>query len=64
MQVSTLIYAMEEEAEDILDSSGLNEEDRKNYDTVKASFKRHFVKSHNWKHERPCFNQCKQQRGE
>ena len=64
MQVSTHIYAMGEEAEDVLASSGLNEEDRNKYDTVKASFERHFMMRHNLIYEWARFNHRKQQRGE
>ncbi|ETW94704.1 MAG: hypothetical protein ETSY2_49340 [Candidatus Entotheonella gemina] len=39
MQVNTLIYAMGEEAEDILRSFALSEEDKKKYQPVTAKFK-------------------------
>ena len=41
MQLNTHIYAMGEEAEDVLASSRLNKEDRKKYNTIKASFEHH-----------------------
>jgi len=40
-QVNTLVYAMGDEADDILCSMGLSEEDKKNYDTVKTKFEAH-----------------------
>ena len=43
VQVSTLIYAMGDQADDILRSFALSEEDRKNYATVKSRFDNHFV---------------------
>lgn len=64
VQVSTLIYAMGEEAEDILASFELNEADRSKYDNVKKSFEDHFVKRHNPIFERARFNQRMQQQGE
>ena len=64
VQVSTLIYAMGEEAEDILSSFELNEADRSKYDTVKKSFEDHFAKRHNPIFERARFNQRMQQQGE
>ena len=64
VQVCTLMYAMGEEAEDILASFGLNEEDRKKYDVVRERFAKHFVKQRNPIYERARFNQRAQQQGE
>ena len=47
VQVSTLIYAMGEEAEEIFSSFELRETDGSNYSTVKDCFAKHFVKRHN-----------------
>ena len=41
--VNTLIYAMGDQAHDILRSFALSGEDRKNYNAVKAKFDSHFV---------------------
>ena len=38
-QVNTLIYSMGDEADDILQSFGMSEDDRKNYNAVKKSFR-------------------------
>lgn len=43
--MSTLIYAMGDEAEDILRSFTLSEEDKKKYKTVINKFETHFVRS-------------------
>ena len=56
VQVNTLIYAMGEEAEDILRSFALSEEDKKKYQPVTAKFEAHFVKKHNVIYERARFN--------
>ena len=42
-QVNTLIYAMGDEADDILRAFTLSEEDRKSYAIVKAKFDNYFV---------------------
>jgi hypothetical protein len=63
-QVNTLIYAMGDEADDILRSFTLSEEDRKNYATVKAKFDSHFVQRRNVIFERAKFNRRKQEEGE
>lgn len=47
VQVNALIYAMGDQADDILRSFALSEEDRKNYETVKAKFDSHFVQRRN-----------------
>ena len=63
-QVNTLVYAMGDEADDILCSMGLHEEDKKNYDTVKTKFEAHFIKRRNPIFERAKFNQRRQEEGE
>ena len=64
VQVSTLVYAMGGDAEDILQSFGLDETAENEYDTVKARFQAHFIKRHNPIFERARFNQRTQQPGE
>ena len=56
-QVSTLVYAMGDEADDIFSSMGLTDEEKKNYATVRSRFDRHFVKRWNIIFERSKFNQ-------
>ena len=63
-QVNTLIYSMGDEADDILRSFALSEEDKKKYDSVKAQFDAHFVKQRNVIFERARFNLRKQEEGE
>ena len=63
-QVNTLIYSMGDEADDILRSFTLSEEDRKKYSPVKEQFDAHFVKRRNVIFERAKFNLCKQEEGE
>ena len=63
-QVNTLIYCMGDEADDILRSFKLSEEDSKKYSTVKAKFEDHFVKRRNVIFERAKFNNRKQEPGE
>ena len=50
-QVNTLLYSMGDEADDILCSFRLSEEDAKSYDTVKSKFDGHFVKHRNMIYE-------------
>ena len=64
VQVSTLIYAMGNQAEDIFASFGLSEDDRSNFTTVQERFTKHFVKQRNPIYERARFNQRVQQQGE
>ena len=64
IQVNTLMYSMGGQADDILHSFGLSEEDQKNYTVVKDRFERHFVKRRNVIYERAKFNSRKQQEGE
>ena len=63
-QVNTLIYAMGDEADDILRSFALPEDDRKSYATVKGKFESHFVQRRNVIFERAKFNWRKQEEGE
>lgn len=42
--MNALIYCMGPEADDIMASFGLSEEDSKKFETVKAKFEAHFVK--------------------
>ena len=46
-QVNTLIYTMEDVADDILRSFCLTAAESKKYDTVRAKFDSHFVKRRN-----------------
>ena len=55
---------MGDQADDILTSFGLSEDDRKTYTTVKDKFENHFVKKRNVIFERAKFNQKKQEEGE
>ena len=57
MQVSTLIYAMGPEAEDILASFGLSDDESKEYDDVMNKFDGYFVHRKNPIFERAKFNQ-------
>ena len=43
MQVNALVYAMGDEADDIMARFGLTEEEREVYPTVKSKFNEHFV---------------------
>ena len=51
---------MGDEADDILLSFGLSDENKKKYDMVKATFENHFIKLHNPIYERTKFNQRKE----
>ena len=64
VQVNTLIYAMGDDADDILRSFRLSAADSKKYDTVKAKFDAHFVKRRNVIYERAKFNLRRQGDGE
>ena len=55
---------MGNDADDILCSFHLTEEQKKNYDTVKEKFDSHFVKKRNTIFKRACFNMRKQEEGE
>ena len=54
MQVSTLIYAMGPDAEDILASFGLSDDESKEYDDVMNKFDGYFVQRKN-----PIFERAK-----
>ena len=55
--MNTLVYAMGDEADDILTSLGLTDEQKKEYETVKDKFEAHFVKRRNTIFERAKSNQ-------
>lgn len=63
-QVSSLIYAMGMEAENIMKSFGLTPNESKNFDRVIKKFDDHFIPRINVIHERAKFNQRKQESGE
>ena len=63
-KVDTLIYTMGAKADDIFQSFGLSDDDKKKYETVKAKFESHFVKRRNVIYERAMFNKHKQEEGE
>ena len=63
-QVNTLIYSMGDQADDILGSFGLSEEESSRYETVKAKFESYFVKKKNVIYERARFNMRVQEKGE
>ena len=65
VQVSTLIYAMGYEAENIFKSfTFVDDESDDDYDTVLAKFEAYFVPKKNTIHERACFYQRVQKPGE
>ena len=63
-QVNTLIYCMGNEADDILRSFQMSEEDKQKYAKVKDKFDAHFDKCKNTIFERAKFNRRKQDEGE
>ena len=63
-QVNTLIYSMGDQADDILRSFALSEEERTQYSTVIAKFEAHFVKRRNVIYKRARFNNRRQEEGE
>ena len=63
-QVNALLYTMGETADDIFQSFGLSDDDKKVYKTVKERFDSHFVKRKNVIYERAMFNRRKQEDGE
>ena len=63
-QIDTLIYSMEDKADDILQSFNLTEEALKSYKTAKEMFDIHFVQRRNINFERAKFNIQKQEPGE
>ena len=64
VQVNTLIYAMGDQADDVLRSFALSDVDRRNYDTVKEKFDGYFIRRRNVIYERAKFNRRKQEEGE
>ena len=64
MQVNALVYAMGDEADDIMAGFGLTEEEREVYPTVKTKFDEHFVVRRNTIFERAKFNRRSQEEGE
>ena len=63
-QVNTFIYSMGAEADDILSSFALTEDERKEYKTVVDRFETYFIKKRNVIYERARFNQRRQNEGE
>ena len=63
-QISTLLYCMGEEAEDILNSTNISNSDRKKYDRVVAKFDSFFKVRKNVIFERARFNRRSQLEGE
>ena len=62
--MNTLIYAMGDEADDILQSFDITEDDRKKYGAVKKKFEAHFILKRNVIFERARFNMRIQTEGE
>ncbi len=58
-QASTLLYCLGEGAEDVLDTTGISEEDRIKYEEVLAKFDAHFAVTKNVIFERARFNKRK-----
>lgn len=58
-QISTLMYCMGYEADDILKGLNLTNENNEQYDTVKEDFHAFFVVKKNVIYERACFNMRK-----
>ena len=56
-QVNTLMYCMGDEADDILSSLGLSDNNKKSYDTVKTKLEGYFVQQRNIIYERARFYQ-------
>lgn len=63
-QINSLIYAMGDEADDILASLPLSDADKEHYETVREALESHFVGRHNVVLERARFNQRVQDPGE
>ena len=64
VQVSSLIYAMGPEAENIFKSFALSEEDQKKFDEVLKKYDDYFYPKRNVIHERVCFHSRVQRPGE
>ncbi|XP_020610156.1 uncharacterized protein LOC110048720 [Orbicella faveolata] len=63
-QINTLVYAMGDQADDILNSFQLSATQLKQYHTVKTKFDEHFVVRRNVIFEQAKFNQRRQEEGE
>ena len=63
MHVNALVYAMGDEADDIMTGFGLTEEEREMYQTVKTKFDEHFVVRRNTIILRTCKIQSPMPRG-
>lgn len=63
-QVSTLLYCLGEEADDVLSSTNIKADDRKKYETVLAKFDGFFQVRKNVIFERARFNRRNQLEGE
>jgi hypothetical protein len=63
-QINTLIYLMGDQADDILLSFTLTDEEKKKYDSVLEKVERHFIIRRNTIYERAKFNSRVQQEGE
>ena len=63
-QISTLVYAMGDKADDILHSCNLSEEDQTKYTVVRDALEAHFIKRRNVIYERARFNNRRQEQGE
>ena len=63
-KISTLLYCLGEESEDVLTSTNISDDDRKKYDAVVGKFDAFFNVRKNVIHERARFNQRSQREGE
>ena len=63
-QVSSLLYAMGEKADDIMDSLRLSDDNQNSYALVRGRFEAYFVKKRNINFERVRFFQRRQKEGE
>ena len=61
-QVSTLLYCLGEDAEEVLDTTRISDEDRKKYQKAVDAFDKHFKVKKNMIYERARFNQRSQLR--
>ena len=55
-QVNTLLYCTGEEAENVLSSTSISDEDKKKYGKVLDKFNEYFAVRRNVIYERACFN--------
>ena len=63
VQMNTLIYAMGDQADDVVCSFALSDVERRKYDTVKEKFDGYFIRRRNVIYERAKFNRRKQVEG-